>query len=217
MAYSNFLIDYWYYQLCSSSESISTPFDYLTQYINEHPGVRCFIFADHCTKDDVDVWLNDERVKVYWWEDMTKTHANNPEDFDGLSDFIETLNGLIKPDFGAVIEVHLPATSEELFSLYYPTNSCPAGKMVITNGDDLDDQIIQQFRVTFGNDVEGEDIRPYLKNLYGGWVMLGYEVDSNARLGGDCRWEYVAIPSYSDVDVSSISWALSLESTHIIF
>ena len=29
---------------------------------------------------------NDERVKVYWWEDMTKTHANNPEDFDGLSD-----------------------------------------------------------------------------------------------------------------------------------
>lgn len=148
---------------------------------------------------------------------MTKTHANNPEDFDGLSDFIETLNGLIKPDFGAVIEVYLPATSEELFSLYYPTNSCPAGKMVITNGDDLDDQIIQQFRVTFGNDVEGEDIRPYLKNLYGGWVMLGYEVDSNARLGGDCRWEYVAIPSYSDVDVSSISWALSLESTHIIF
>lgn len=65
MAYLNFLIDYWYHELCSSSDFISTPFDYLTQYINEHTGVRCFIFADHCTKDDVDVWLNDERVKVY--------------------------------------------------------------------------------------------------------------------------------------------------------
>ena len=143
--------------------------------------------------------------------------SNNPEDFDGLFDFIEALNELIKPDFGAVIEVHLPVTSDELFSLYYPTNNYPAGKVVIVNGDDLDDQIIQQFRATFGNDVEGEDVWPYLKSLYSGWVMLGYEVDSNARLGGDCRWEYIAIPSYSDVDVSSISWALSLESNHMTF
>ena len=47
--------------------------------------------------------------------------------------------------------------------------------------------------------------------------MLGYEVDSNARLGGDCRWEYFAIPSYSDANVPSINWGLSLESNRMIF
>ena len=78
-----------------------------------------FCFADHCTKGDIDAWLNNDSVKVYWWEDMTKTHATNPEDFEGLSDFVEALNDLLEPDFGAIIEILLPIASEELFSLYY--------------------------------------------------------------------------------------------------
>ena len=82
MVDTNSSIDYWYYELYSLLESVTTPFCYIVNYINEHPGTRCFIFAQNCKKGDIDAWLNDERVKVYWWEDMTKTHANNPEDFD---------------------------------------------------------------------------------------------------------------------------------------
>lgn len=206
MANLNFSAGYWYYELYSLSESIAAPFRYMVQYMNEHPGVRCFIFAKSCTKDDIEVWLDDKRVKVYWWEDMARAYANSPEDFDGLSDLVEALNELIKPDFGAIIEICLPITSEELFSLYYPTNNYPAGKVVITNSDDLDVQIIQRFKATFGNRVDGKDVRPLLKSLYGGWGLFGYSVSSEIRLGSDFRWDYITIPLYGDIDISSIDW-----------
>ena len=216
----NFSTDYWYYELCSPSESIYAPFDYMLQYIERHPGSRCFVFADHCTKGDIDAWLDNDSVKVYWWEDMTKTHATNPEDFEGLSDFIEALNDLLEPDFGAIIEIYLPVTVDEFLSIYYPANDHPAGEVVITNSDDLNSQIIQQFQATFGNDIEGEDVRPFLKSLYGGWVMFGYEQGASDRemcLEPGFRGECVTIPSYSDVDISSINWGILKSSNHTIF
>ena len=217
MANLNFSTGYWYYELYSLLESVATPFCYMVNYMNEHPGTRCFIFAKNCKKDDIDAWLNDERVKVYWWEDMTKTHANNPEDFDGLSDFIEALNELIEPDFGAIIEILLPIASEELFSLYYLADNHPAGKVVITNSDGLDVQIIQQFQATFGNQVDRENVRPFLKSLYGGWALFGYGASGEMRLGSDFRWDYITIPSYSDIDISSIDWGTLQGSNHTTF
>lgn len=151
---------------------------------------------------------------------MTKTHATNPEDFEGLSDFVEALNDLLEPDFGAIIEIYLPITVDEFLSIYYPTNDHPAGEVVITNSDDLNSQIIQQFQATFGNDIEGEDVRPFLKSLYGGWVMFGYEQGASDRemcLEPGFRGECVTIPSYSDVDISSINWGILKSSNHTIF
>ena len=213
----NFSTDYWHYELCSPPESIYAPFDYMLQYIERHPGSRCFVFADHCTKGDIDAWLDNDSVKVYWWEDMTKAHANNPEDFDGLSDFVEALNELIEPDFGAIIEILLPIASEELFSLYYLADNHPAGKVVITNSDGLDVQIIRQFQATFGNQVDRENVRPFLKSLYGGWALFGYSASGEIRLGSDFRWDYITIPSYSDIDISSIDWGTLQGSNHTTF
>ena len=148
---------------------------------------------------------------------MTKTHANNPEDFDGLSDFIEALNELIEPDFGAIVEILLPIASEELFSLYYLADNHPAGKVVITNSDGLDVQIIRQFQATFGNQVDRENVRPFLKSLYGGWALFGYSASGEIRLGSDFRWDYITIPSYSDIDISSIDWGTLQGSNHTTF
>lgn len=151
---------------------------------------------------------------------MTKTHATNPEDFEGLSDFIEALNDLLEPDFGAIIEIYLLITVDEFLSIYYPANDHPAGEVVITNSDDLNSQIVQQFQATFGNDIEGEDVRSFLKSLYGGWVMFGYEQGAGDRemcLEPGFRGECVTIPSYSDVDISSINWGILKSSNHTIF
>ena len=65
--------------------------------------------------------------------------------------------------------------------------------------------------------MDGKDVRPFLKSLYSGWGLFGYSVSGEIRLGSDFRWDYITIPSYSDIDISSIDWGTLQGSNHTTF
>ena len=130
-------IEYYSYEVRVPFEQSLIPFDRIVKYVKNNPGTRCFIAANHCTKEDIDTWLNDDKVNVYWWENLAKLPAIediDPETLDSY-DVIELLSLAASPkrlSFAALIEVLLPVDAEKLCLFYYPTSSHPTGELLVT-------------------------------------------------------------------------------------
>ena len=59
---------YYFYEVDAINEPTTVPFDRFVTYVNKHPGTQFFLFADRCTKDKIDGWLNNDHVTVHWCE-----------------------------------------------------------------------------------------------------------------------------------------------------
>ena len=217
--------EYYGYEVCVPFEQSLIPFDRIVKYVKNNPGTRCFIAANHCTKDDT--WLNDDKVNVYWWENLAKLPAIediDPETLDSY-DVIELLSLVASPkrlSFAALIEVLLPVDAEKLCSLYYPTSSHPTGELLVTCDQDPNPGFIENFRAAVdGNahDIDGrsEAISKYLEDIFSGWAIFTYTASLESGLNADERWETFLIPTYSNVDGSFIDWGVLLSSSRTAF
>ena len=219
--------EYYGYEVCVPFEQSLIPFDRIVKYVKNNPGTRCFIAANHCTKEDIDTWLNDDKVNVYWWENLAKLPAIediDPETLDSY-DVIELLSLVASPkrlSFAALIEVLLPVDAEKLCSLYYPTSSHPTGELLVTCDQDPNPGFIENFRAAGdGNahDIDGrsEAISKYLEDIFSGWAIFTYTASLESGLNADERLENFLIPTYSNVDGSFIDWGVLLSSSRTAF
>lgn len=216
-------IEYYSYEVRVPFEQSVIPFDRIVKYVKNNPGTRCFIAANHCTKEDVDTWLNDDKVNVYWWENLAKLPAIEdigPETLDSY-DVIELLSLAALPkrlNFAALIEVLLPVDAEKLCSLYYPTSSHPTGELLVTCDQDPNPGFVENFKAAVdGNvhdiDVRSEAISKYLEDIFSGWAKFTYTASLEGGLNADERWETFLIPTYSNIDSSFIDWGVLLSSS----
>ena len=217
-------IEYYAYEVRVPFEQSLIPFDRIVKYVKNNLGTRCFIAANHCTKEDIDTWLNDGKANVYWWENLAKLPAIeniDPETLDSY-DVIELLSLAASSKrliFAALVEVLLPVDAEKLCSLYYPTSSHPTGELLVTCDQDPKPGFIENFRAAVdGNahdiDVRSEAISKYLEDIFSGWAKFTYTASLESGLNADERWETVLIPAYSNIDSSFIEWGELLSSSH---
>ena len=216
-------IKYYGYEVRVPFEQSLIPFDRIVKYVKDNPGTRCFIAANHCTKEDIDTWLNDDKVSVYWWENLSNLPAIeniDPENLDS-HDVIELLSLAASPkrlSFAAMIEVLLPVDAENLCSFYYPTSSHPTGELLVTCGQDPKPGFVENFKAAVdGNahdiDVRSEAISKYLEDIFSGWAKFTYTASLESGLNADERWETFLIPTYSNIDSSFIDWGVLLSSS----
>ena len=216
-------IEYYSYEVRVPFEQSLIPFDRIVKYVKNNPGTRCFIAANHCTKEDIDTWLNDDKVNVYWWENLAKLPAIediDPETLDSY-DVIELLSLAASPkrlSFAALIEVLLPVDAEKLCLFYYPTSSRPTGELLVTCDQDPNPGFVENFKAAVdGNvhdiDVRSEAISKYLEDIFSGWAKFTYTASLESSLNADERWETVIIPTYSNIDSSFIDWGVLLSSS----
>jgi hypothetical protein len=217
-------IEYYGYEVRVPFEQSLIPFDQIVKYVKNNPGTRCFIAANHCTKEDIDTWLNDDKANVYWWENLAKLPAIediDPETLDSY-DVIELLSlaaSSKRLSFAALIEVFLPVDAEKLCSLYYPKSSHPTGELLVTCDQDPKPGFLENFRAAVDGkahdiDVRSEAISKYLEDIFGGWAKFTYTASLESGLNADERWETVLIPTYSNIDSSFIEWGELLSSSH---
>ena len=217
-------IEYYSYEVRVPFEQSLIPFDRIVKYVKNNPGTRCFIAANHCTKEDIDTWLNDDKVNVYWWENLAKLATIediDPETLDSY-DVVELLSlaaSSKRLSFAALIEVLLPVDAEKLCSLYYPTSSHPTGELLVTCDQDLKPGFIENFRAAVDGsahdvDVRSDAISKYLEDIFSGWAKFTYTASLESSLNADERWETVLIPTYSNIDSPFIDWGELLSSSH---
>ena len=220
-------IEYYNYEVRVPFEQSMIPFDRIVKYMKGNPGARCFIAANHCTKEDIDTWLNDDKINVYWWENLAKLPSIediDPETLDSY-DVIELLSLAASPkrlNFAALLEVFPPVDAEKLCSLYYPTSSHPTGELLVTCDQDPNPGFIENFKAAVdGNahdiDRRSEAISKYLEDVFSGWAKFTYAVSLESGLNADERWETVLIPTYSNVDGYFIDWGVLLSSSRTAF
>lgn len=216
-------IKYYGYEVRVPFEQSLIPFDRIVKYVKDNPGTRCFIAANHCTKEDIDTWLNDDKISVYWWENLSNLPAIeniDPENLDS-HDVIELLSLAASPkrlSFAAMIEVLLPVDAEKLYSFYYPTSSHPTGELLVTCGQDPKPGFVENFKAAVdGNahdiDVRSEAISKYLEDIFSGWAKFTYTASLESGLNADERCETFLIPTYSNIDSSFIDWGVLLSSS----
>ena len=197
------------YEIDATGEPETVPFDRLIRYVNDHPGTQLFIFADQCTKDDVDAWFANEYIAVHWWKDMTPTPGVDP-----LSVLVESFNPR-KPNFGGILEVSSLISPEELYSLYTLHDRKLAGQLILAQTSRLPDNIGDYYEIIFRRDLEKKDIQPYINSVFHGWAILGYSQEFDEELEPPRRLDSVLIYSGSDLDDSFIDWG-EIISTGII-
>ena len=220
-------IEYYGYGVRVPLEQSLIPFDRILKYLKNNPGTRCFIAANHCMKEDIDTWLNDDKVNVYWWENISNLPAIENIDTENLDsyDVMELLSLAASPkrlNFAALLEVLLPVDAEKLCSLYYPTSSHPTGELLVTCDQDPKPGFIENFKVAVdGNahDIDGrsEAISKYLEDIFSGWAKFTYTASLESGLNADERWETFLIPKYSNIDSSFIDWGVLLSSSRTAF
>lgn len=219
-------IEYYGYEVRVPFEQSLIPFDRIVKYVKDNPGTRCFIAANHCTKEDIDTWLNDDKVSVYWWENLSNLPAIEnigPENLD-FHDVTELLSLAASPkrlSFAALIEVLLPVDAEKLCSFYYPTSSHPTGELLVTCDQDPKPGFVENFKAAVdGNvhdiDVRSEAISKYLEDIFNGWAKFTYTASLESGLNADERWETFLIPTYSNIDSSFIDWGVLLSSSRTV-
>ena len=188
------------YEIDATGEPETVPFDRFIRYVNNHPGTQFFIFADQCSKEDVDGWLANEYVTVHWWKDMTRTPATDP-----LSVLVESFNPR-KPNFGGMLEVSSSISSEDLYSLYTLDDGKMTGQIILARTSRLPDNIGDYYETVFRRDLEKGDIQPYVKSVFHGWAILGYSQEFDEELEPPRRLDSVLIYSDSDLDDAFIDW-----------
>ena len=217
-------IEYYGYEVRVPLEQSLIPFDRIVKYVKNNPGTRCFIAANHCTKEDIDTWIKDDKANVYWWENLAKLATIediDPETLDSY-DVVELLSlaaSSKRLSFAALIEVLLPVDAEKLCSLYYPKSSHPTGELLVTCDQDAKPGFIENFRAAVDGsahdvDVRSDAISKYLEDIFSGWAKFTYTASLESSLNADERWETVLIPTYSNIDSSFIDWGELLSSSH---
>ena len=193
---------YYFYEADAMNEPTTVPFDRFVTYVNKHPGTQFFLFADRCTKDKIDGWLNNDHVTVHWWKDIT------PE-LD--ADLIPILAEALQPterNYGAIIEISPSVSLEELSSICYGTELCSAGELMIARNSKLPNNIIQHYENIFNPECEGEDCNPFQKEIYNGWALMVFYEDNEGDMGLPHRPGYISVYPSGDIDDSFFDWGI---------